>query len=208
MKKRKIGRKPDRKGPVTKGESGRVLSPSSWESFDSWCRRQGLGPDDPTPAIVSPSMPAEKWQYETAQMKLHVGRGSVPSLRTDRQAFCLRQRRVFAVNPGNCWYDFYVRDRDRREVLACWREFIKCPHCPGTHILVSLRDAALLNLVDAKITREDRRFFTRFARPQIQFKKFPVIPREHFNSFLGSYWLKPEKGGKATPAAARKAATS
>jgi hypothetical protein len=202
MKSRKRVGKPDRKIPVTKGEGGRVLSPSSWESFDSWCRRQGLGPDDPTPAIVSPSI-RQEWQYETKPVKLRVGRGSVASLRTDRQAFCLRRRRVFPVNPGDCWYDAYAPNA-WREQLVSWREFIKCPHCPDTHLLLRLRDAMLLDLIDVKIGRDDRRLFAPLAKAQIQFKKFPAIARERLNFMMGSYWLKPEKERTAT----LKAATS
>ena len=166
-------------------------------AFEAWCRRQGIRPGEPTPAIVSPSLCLFRWDYMTARLK-GVGRISVPHLETSREAFCFNVRRCFAVRSGDCGYDFYDAGEDR---FLAQRELIHCPHCAEMHLLLEVTQAADLGLLDVR-RRRDRAFRWRVRdhRKDLNFKQFPAIPRERIEftgigPFLKSQ-LKPEKARK------------
>jgi len=112
------------------------------ESFDSLCRRAGISPGDPTPAVSSRGGSSDWGSSEEAHFISPKESGeTMPRLTTTLEVFCLRTGRKFKVRETAIKVERYQRWKHDSEVLYS-RDLVACKHCSDTHQLLSTWQAA------------------------------------------------------------------
>jgi hypothetical protein len=151
------------------------------ESFDFLCRRAGISPGDPTPAVSSPWSDQGWTESYSVNVK---GSATMPVLTTTVEVFCLRMGRRFKVGGTAIRAERYQYWKYDSDAPLASRNLVACKHCSDTHQLLSAWQAASFGFLGDPVangsqwTRKSLRFGRKMNRHIFDRKRFPPVETE------------------------------